>query len=46
MTMKMVAMKMMDPPLMGPALMGPPRTGLSLCILVAVTVYMVFQIVR
>ena len=42
-TMKMVVMKMMDPPLMGPALIGPPQTGLSLCILVVVTVYTVFH---
>ena len=44
--MKMVVMNTMDPPPMGPPLMGPPQMGLSLCIVVAVTVYTVFHKVR
>ena len=36
----------MGPPPMDPLLMGPPQTGLSLCILVAVTVHAMFQKVR
>ena len=43
--MKMVVLKT-DPTSMGPPLVEPPQTGLSLCILVAVMVYTLFQKIR